>query len=78
MLKDDRNFFPEYQAVSFYTVSLPEKAKQLLAKLTGKLSEEEMQQLNARALFDKKGHREIAEEFLLSKKMICARSEASM
>lgn len=77
ILRDDRNFFPEYQAVSFYTALLPEKAKQLLVKLTGKLSEEEMQQLNARALFDKKGHREIAKEFLLSKKMIRARSEAT-
>jgi osmoprotectant transport system permease protein len=70
LLEDDRKFFPEYQAVSFYTASLPERAKQLLATLTAAISEREMQDLNAMALFDKKSHRQIAQEFLLSKKMI--------
>jgi osmoprotectant transport system permease protein len=70
LLKDDKKFFPEYQAVSFYTASLPERAKELLATLTAAISEKEMQDLNAMALFDKKPHRQIAQEFLRSKKLI--------
>jgi osmoprotectant transport system permease protein len=35
VLEDDKKFFPDYQAVSFYTLSLPEKARTSLHKLTG-------------------------------------------
>lgn len=67
VLKDDKNFFPEYQAVSFYAISLPEKAKALLQKLTGAITEDEMQAMNSQALFEQRSHREIANEFLTRK-----------
>jgi len=70
LLEDDRNFFPDYQAVSFYQSSLPPEAKKALAKLNGALSAVEMQELNALALFEKKGHRQIAHDFLVNKKII--------
>ncbi|SKC84086.1 glycine betaine ABC transporter substrate-binding protein [Ohtaekwangia koreensis] len=70
VLEDDKKFFPDYQAVSFYTLSLPERARTLLDKLTGTINEETMQRLNSQALFEKKSHRTIAQEFLLTKNLI--------
>lgn len=70
LLEDDRRFFPEYQAVSFYRTSLPQKAKSLLQKLDAVISAREMQQLNAQALFEKKDHRQIACDFLVQKRLI--------
>lgn len=70
VLKDDKHFFPDYQAVSFYRASLPEKAKATITKLAGSISEGEMQSLNSLALFEKKSHFEIARDFLVDKKLI--------
>ena len=70
VLKDDKAFFPEYQAVSFYSATLPEKAKTLLHKLDGAITEDEMQRMNSQALFEQRSHREIANEFLVSKGII--------
>lgn len=70
VLEDDRHFFPDYQAISFYSASLPEGAKTAIAKLTSAISEEEMQSLNSLALFDKKSHFEIARDFLANRKLI--------
>ncbi|MBK5277968.1 MAG: ABC transporter permease subunit [Bacteroidia bacterium] len=70
LLEDDFRFFPEYQAVSFYSNSLPPAAKKLLDKLTAQISEVEMQQLNAMALFENLNHREIATNFLVKKGLI--------
>jgi osmoprotectant transport system permease protein len=70
VLKDDKDFFPDYHAVSFYSASLPEEAKAIMDKLTASISEEEMQSLNALALFEKRSHAEIARTFLEGKKLI--------
>ncbi len=67
LLKDDRKFFPEYQAVSFYSEALPDRAKKLVHVLSSAITEAEMQQLNARALFEKDSHSEIARSFLIKK-----------
>lgn len=77
VLNDDKVFFPEYQAVSFYTASLPVEAKTLLHKLTGAITEDEMQQMNSQALFEKRSHREIANEFLAGKGLIGGKETAS-
>ena len=70
LLEDDHHFFPTYRAVSFYSKNLPAKAKELLSKLTAALSENEMQQLNAMALFENKSHHKIARMFLRQKGLI--------
>ena len=77
VLKDDKAFFPEYQAVSFYTASLPAKAKTLLQKLTGIITEYEMQRMNSQALFEQRSHREIANEFLVAKGLIGDKEKTS-
>lgn len=70
VLEDDRHFFPDYQAISFYRASLPQGAKTAIAKLTSAISEEEMLSLNSLALFEKRSHFEIARDFLLNRKLI--------
>lgn len=67
LLSDDKKFFPDYQAVSFYSANLPDRAKKLLDVLTSSITEAEMQELNALALFEKKSHAEIARSFLIQK-----------
>lgn len=70
LLDDDRNFFPDYQAVSFYTPSLPQEAVNALYKLNSSISAGEMQELNSQSLFEQKSHAEIAHHFLQNKGLI--------
>lgn len=70
LLEDDREFFPDYHAVSFFRSSLSEEAKSVINKLTGIVSQEEMQSLNASALFEKRSHEEIARDFLVANKLL--------
>ena len=70
ILEDNLHFFPNYQALSFYSNDLPEKAKQLLHKLDNVLTEKEISKLNALALFNQQNHADIARAFLISKKLI--------
>ncbi len=70
LLKDDKHFFPDYQAVSFFNASLPQKAKNALRKLDSAITAEEMQALNARALFEHESHLKIARDFLVKKRII--------
>lgn len=77
LLEDDLKFFPQYQAVSFYTNTLPPEAKKILSRLTSSISEGEMQQLNAMALFEKLSHRDIAYNFLVEKGLIVKRDNVT-
>lgn len=74
LLKDDKNFFPDYYAVSFYGASLPAAAKAVVNKLTNSLSEEQMQSLNALALFGEESHAAIARNFLEEQRLIGRRN----
>lgn len=69
-LEDNLNYFPKYEAISFYQTTLPPKAKELIRKMDNILTETEMQKLNGLALFEKKTHSEIARNFLIEKKLI--------
>ena len=70
LLEDDRHFFPDYQAVSFYRAELPAQAKAALDKLSSSITANEMQELNASALFGKVDHSKIAHDFLVKKGII--------
>ena len=63
-LKDDKNFFPKYYAVSFYSADLNPKAIQIISKLDGKIDEAQMQGMNSEVLYEKKSFAEVASEFL--------------
>lgn len=77
LLEDDRSFFPQYEAVSFYREGLPNDALAHLDKLTGVLTAEAMQTLNAKAIFDKTGYQQIAYTFLTEKGLIQAKNDAA-
>ncbi|MGC1244163.1 MAG: glycine betaine ABC transporter substrate-binding protein [Chryseosolibacter sp.] len=70
LLEDDKEYFPNYHAVSFYRAALPDIAKRVIEKLNSSISEEEMQSLNSLALFERKSYAEIARHFLVGKKLV--------
>ncbi|MBW3586494.1 MAG: ABC transporter substrate-binding protein [Cyanobacteria bacterium 0813] len=70
VLKDDKNYFPPYQAVPVVRSQILEKypeLRQVLAELGGKISEEDMRKLNYQV--DKKQEEagQVAQEFLQQK-----------
>ncbi len=64
VLRDDRGFFPRYDAVLLMRQSLPEAAQRALAQLQGRLDEATMIALNAEAEIDRKPFAEVARGFL--------------
>jgi osmoprotectant transport system permease protein len=64
VLRDDRGFFPRYDAVLLMRKSLPEAAQRALAQLQGRLDEATMIALNAEAEIDRKPFAEVARGFL--------------
>ncbi|NOT75304.1 MAG: ABC transporter permease subunit [Cyclobacteriaceae bacterium] len=77
VLEDDLSFFPSYEAVALHSENIDRKAKTILSKLEGSLSEESIQQLNAAVLFEKKSFAEVAHSFLTSHKLVSAETETS-
>ncbi|HWA34077.1 MAG TPA: glycine betaine ABC transporter substrate-binding protein [Cyclobacteriaceae bacterium] len=70
VLRDDKNFFPEYAALALYRDDFDPNAQAVIQKLTGKINEQEIQRLNAAALFEKRSFAEIARGFLIDKGLI--------
>jgi osmoprotectant transport system permease protein len=70
LLEDDKHFFPDYEALCLYRDDLPPQAQQLLNKLGHTLNEEEMQKMNAEALFGHKSFSAIASSFLREKRLV--------
>lgn len=70
VLTDDRQFFPEYKAVSLYQAELPKAAVAAVNKLANRISEAEMQSLNAEVLFSKAPYEDVAVKFLQRKGLI--------
>jgi osmoprotectant transport system permease protein len=70
VLEDDRRAFPEYQAVLVYRLDLAARAPDALAairRLEGRISTDEMIDLNARAQLDRVPAPEVAAAFLAAK-----------
>jgi osmoprotectant transport system permease protein len=74
-LKDDKNFFPKYYAVSFYSANLDPKAIQIISRLDGKISEAQMQAMNSEVLYEKKSFAEVASEFLKKNNLLENKTE---
>lgn len=70
ILEDNKNFFPDYSAVSLYRPELDEKIKSIFNTLSGKISASEMQKMNAAVLYENKSFAQVANEFLASKNLI--------
>jgi len=77
-VKDDFNFFPKYEAVILFRKDLlkrfPEISKFL--QLEGRINEDEMTKMNARAKLDKISETQVVSEFLKDKFNISINSEA--
>jgi len=73
VLVDEKNFFPAYHAATLVRNETLEKypeLKEVLNKLSGKISEEEMTQLNYYVENDKKDPKDVAKEFLEGKGLL--------
>lgn len=64
VLKDDRNFFPRYDAVLLMRTALPTNALAALAPLQGRIDEPTMIALNAAVELDGRSFAEVARGFL--------------
>jgi osmoprotectant transport system permease protein len=72
-LEDDKKFFPPYYAVPVVredTLKKYPKLEGVLNELEGKISEEDMAEMNAKVDLDKEDPREVAQEFLKNKGLI--------
>ncbi|MEG4347181.1 glycine betaine ABC transporter substrate-binding protein [Microcoleus sp. A003_D6] len=70
VLKDDKNYFPPYEAVPVVRSQILEKypeLRQVLAELGGKISEEDMRKLNYQVDGKQQEAGQVAREFLLQK-----------
>jgi osmoprotectant transport system permease protein len=67
VLRDDLEFFPKYEAASLYRVSMDPTIKSILSKLSGQITETEMQEMNASVIYGKRSFAQVASDFLRSK-----------
>jgi osmoprotectant transport system substrate-binding protein len=70
VLKDDKNYFPPYEAVPVVRSQILEKypeLRQVLAELAGKISEEDMRKLNYQVDGEQQEAGQVAREFLQQK-----------
>lgn len=64
ILEDDLDFFPKYMAIALYSSHLSQDAKKLIGKLANVINKEKMQELNARVVFNRESHEQVANSFL--------------
>jgi glycine betaine/choline ABC-type transport system substrate-binding protein len=73
VLKDDKNFFPSYFASTLIreeTLNKYPELESVLNKLQGKISDDEMTQMNYEVEKEKKDPKDVAKEFLKSKGLL--------
>jgi len=70
ILEDDKNFFPKYFAVSFYKSGMDLKIKEIAGRISGKITETEMQDMNEEVLYENKSFTQVADNFLKKKNLI--------
>ena len=73
VLKDDQNFFPSYQAATLIrqeTLDLYPELKEVLNKLAGQISDDEMIELNYQVEKENLDPKEVAKKFLEDKGLI--------
>jgi osmoprotectant transport system substrate-binding protein len=72
VLEDDRHYFPPYEAVAVIreqTLRLHPKVSDLLAELAGKISDDEMRQLNYAVDGQHRDVKEVVHNFLQGKRL---------
>ncbi|MEM7611472.1 MAG: glycine betaine ABC transporter substrate-binding protein [Pseudomonadota bacterium] len=74
LLEDDLAFFPRYDALWLARDDLPPQVASYLADLAGRINEEQMQALNARAAIDGDNTASIARDFLRAEGLVSDRA----
>ncbi len=64
ILRDDRQYFPDYRAVILYRLDMPPDVQQILLSLESRIAQETMTAMNAQAKRDKTPESLIASHFL--------------
>ena len=64
VLDDDRGYFPQYFAVPVARSDLPDKAREVLLGLSGRIDDERMRALNRMTTIDGNSFAEVASEFI--------------
>ena len=64
VLNDDKSFFPRYDAVPIYRGTLDSKVIAIINSLSGKISQQQMQAMNAEVLYQHKTSAQVARAFL--------------
>jgi osmoprotectant transport system permease protein len=75
VLRDDRNFFPRYDAVLLMRANVDERP--LAAALTGRINDEAMRAMNGEVEIDGRSFQAVAREFLARGKVMGAASAAT-
>ena len=76
-LKDNKQFFPLYQAAPLAHPSLPAEAQKTLNLLHNTISTPHMISMNHKATVEKQSFAKVAHEFLLQKKLVAAAPQAA-
>ncbi len=76
ILKDDRHFFPDYQAVILYRADLPESVVRILNLLSGRIDEAQMRRLNAQVVFEGRSYADVAGKFLSGQNLFAGNRES--
>ena len=74
ILEDDRHFFPKYEALALIHNSFPEKARNILKLLSGRISNEIIVNLNTQATSGLSIHK-VANKFLINNKLITNKNQ---
>ncbi len=76
ILVDDRHYFPDYQGVYLYRLTLPERVVTALNSLGGRIDTARMRQLNSAVTFDHHSESEVARQWLgLNQQPVDARTQ---
>ncbi|GJM14523.1 MAG: amino acid ABC transporter permease [Pseudohongiella sp.] len=78
ILEDDREFFPQYYAAALVHDQLPQAARRIIERLSGRIDEARMRDLNSRVVIDNKGFAEVAIEFLSEEGLVSGLSATSV
>ncbi len=64
VLDDDRGFFPQYHAIPFARSDLPDRAREVLIGLSGRIGDNRMQEMNRKTTVDGMSFAQVADGFL--------------
>ncbi len=77
LLEDDLEFFPRYFGAPLINAELPVDARNIIDRLTGRIDDARMRDLNGRVMLDGKSFAEVAGEFLAEEGLVALSDNTS-